>query len=412
MDVQTSLERLIVSAVIKDRNAYNTFERIGERRILSPIGGLCYKAAAEYYEGDNASKSVGLDFIRHRLTRDIVNDKHRGPIADYLDGLDGDVSAGNVANEIRALHRKSVGGKLSLALANGAKEEEIQGLIEEYQKAEDNQGNATAGSGTFINVFDVDDMLAEKNNVEFIKLWPQALNDRLDGGALRGHHVLMYARPEGGKTLFAINMAVGFLKQHLNVLYVGNEEPAADIRDRVRGRLLKVSKSAIRADKTGELAGRIRAAEEQCGRFVIAQDSTSFAATRALLRDKADINEGIFDVVIFDQLRNMRLKSESRTTELEAAGIEARSIAKEYSVLVVSITQAGDSATDKVFLAMSDVDSSKTGLPASADLMIGIGGNEAMKASGVLGLSLTKNKLSGEHAELTVQANFQTGVIL
>jgi len=60
---------------------------------------------------------------------------------------------------------------------------------------------------------------------------------------------------------------------------------------------------------------------------------------------------------------------------------------------------------------MSDVDSSKTGLPASADLMIGLGMDHTMQANGMLGISLCKNKLSGDHAKFTVSVNYQTGVI-
>ena len=108
----------------------------------------------------------------------------------------------------------------------------------------------------------------------------------------------------------------------------------------------------------------------------------------------------------------MRTKSDSRTAELEAAGIEARAIAKEYNVLVISVTQAGDSATGKVYLDISDVDSSKTGIPASADLMIGLGADEAMKANGLIGFSLCKNKMSGDHAKFTCSVNYATGVIL
>jgi hypothetical protein len=115
--------------------------------------------------------------------------------------------------------------------------------------------------------------------------------------------------------------------------------------------------------------------------------------------------------VILDQLRNMRVKSEGRTAELEAAGREARAIAKDFNVLVVSITQAGDSASGKAFLEMSDVDSSKTGIPASADLMIGLGADDIMKSNGILGLSLPKNKLSGLHDKLTVTVNYSTGVL-
>ena len=60
---------------------------------------------------------------------------------------------------------------------------------------------------------------------------------------------------------------------------------------------------------------------------------------------------------------------------------------------------------------MSDVDSSKTGIPASADLMIGIGGDAVMKSNGTLGISLPKNKLSGLHDRFLATVNYQTGVL-
>jgi archaellum biogenesis ATPase FlaH len=296
-----------------------------------------------------------------------------------------------------------VDAKLSLALANGAPEEEKQRLWKEREESGESRVE-TKEPSSLLDVLSpeyLEGLQEEGNDNEFIKLWPRVLNDRLDGGALRGHHVLVFARPETGKTLFSINLTAGFLHQGLNVLYVGNEEPAADYRDRIYGRLLKVGKAFVRDNRADVSAALARA---NIGRVHLAE-ATSFGDVRRSLES------GSFSVVILDQIRNMRLSSESRTAELEAAGIEARSIAKEYNVLVVSITQAGNSADGKVYLEMGDVDSSKTGLPASADLMIGLGCDEPMKANGLLGVSLPKNKLSGLHDRFTVACNFQTGVV-
>ena len=244
-------------------------------------------------------------------------------------------------------------------------------------------------------------MESEKDSNDYIKLWPKSLNEKLDGGALKGHHILLFARPETGKTLFSINLCCGFLNQRLSVLYIGNEEPSADIRDRIRARLLKQSKAWVRTNRR-ESVDQLR--NLSIGRIQVAE-SNSFGELRRILA--ADVP----DVVVIDQIRNMRLKSESRTAELEAAGIEARAIAKEFDVLVISVTQAGDSASNKAYLDMSDVDSSKTGMPASADLMIGLGADEAMKLNGLMGISLPKNKLSGMHDKWTVSVNFSSGVI-
>lgn len=395
------MEKLILSAILASRESYETFEAIGDKSTLSPVGALIYGNIDEYYRLDKDARSIDSDFIKAKVIRGVKNDKHVAGISQYFADLPRDVSYVNVAREIRAIHKQSIGGKLSLCLANGSPEEEVQKLIASYNEAPSEA--CAAGETSVVDVLDTTDLTDDtKSDACYIQLWPRSLNDRIDGGCLRGHHILVFARPEIGKTLFAINLCAGFLFQKLRVLYVGNEEPMPDIRDRIRGRLLKMSRSSVRANRAG-VAARLDAA--LLGTVHIVGDATAFSDVRRAL------GHNNYDVVIIDQIRNMRVKSDSRTAELEAAGIEARSIAKQFAVLVVSITQAGDSATNKVYLDMSDVDSSKTGIPASADLMIGIGGDSSMVSNGLLGISLCKNKLSGEHARFTVSANFQTGVI-
>lgn len=396
------MEKSILQAMLLDRSVYELFNRIGNADSFSPIGKRILAAIGEYFERDPGASNIDRELIRERELGRLTNDKHRKPLEEYFDSLPGSVSSQNVAADIRELHQRAVGGKLSLALANGAAQDEVSKLIAEYSRS----GDSSAGGfkeSSLVDVLDTTDLTTEGgSDVEFIRLWPKALNDRLDGGALRGHHVLVFARPEAGKTLFAINLCAGFLHQELAVLYIGNEEPSADIRDRIRGRLLKTTKANIRS-RPQESAERL--ARASLGTLRIAADSPSFGDIRQIL---AGFHA---DVLILDQIRNMRIKSDSRTAELEAAGIEARSIAKEFGILVVSITQAGDSATNKVYLEMSDVDSSKTGIPGSIDLMIGVGADEPMKLNGLLGISLPKNKLSGTHDHFTVGVNFATGVI-
>lgn len=397
--MQSNLEALILAALIESKEAYDDFQRFGTLDEFSPLNRAIAQAVERYRQVDGDCGRVDRVLLEEQLLRDIKNDKHVGPIREALRGVPSDVSVSNIRSHVRALHKGAVGQRLSLALANGASEEDVNKLGTEYFGIGQSAGASEATD--LVDCLDTSDLTSEKPSEQFIRLYPKALNDRLDGGALRGHHILVFARPETGKTLFAINAVYGFLVQKLSVLYVGNEEPSADVRDRARGRLLKISKSQVRADRFGSAA---RLEHASLGSLRIAEE-TSFQAVRKL------IAEAFYDVVVLDQIRNMRLKSDSRTSELEAAGIEARSIAKEHNVLVISITQAGDSATNKVYLDMSDVDSSKTGIPASADLMVGIGADEAMKLNGLLGISLPKNKLSGLHDKFTVNCNFSTGEI-
>lgn len=400
------METTILRAMLNDRGTYELFERIGHVDDFSPLGSTVFRAVKEYYDVDPDVRSCYLGVVQDRLFSRITNPKHEAPLREYLRGIPEAVSVPNVERSIREVHRASVDSKLSLALANGAPEEEKQRLWQERELSGSETARAVSGE-RLLDVLSPEYLtsLAEETEAnEFIKLWPKQLNDRLDGGALKGHHVLVFARPETGKTLFAINLCAGFLHQRANVLYVGNEEPVADYRDRIYGRLLKVGKSFVRDNRADVSAALARA---NIGRVHLAE-GTSFADVRGLLEDR---RESEVSVLILDQIRNMRLDSESRTAELEAAGIAARAIAKEFNVLVVSVTQAGNSADGKAYLDMSDVDSSKTGLPASADLMIGLGSTEEMRASGLMGVSLCKNKLSGLHDKFHVTVNFQTGVV-
>jgi len=400
--MQSNIETLILAALIESKEAFNEFERYGNGLDeFSPINRAIAQAVERYRSVDGDCGRVDRVLLEEQLLRDIKNDKHVGPIREALRAVPSDVSVGNVREHVRALHKGAVGQRLSLALANGQSEDEVSKLGKEYFSGE---SAGAAETSDLVDCLDTSDLTADKPNEQYIKLWPKSLNDRLDGGALRGHHILLFARPETGKTLVSLNLCCGFLHQKLGVLVVANEEPAADIRDRLRGRLLKTSKSWVRQNRA-QAAERLAGAS--LGELRVLATS-SFHETRRFLTGQR--RESVH-VVVFDQLRNMRLKSDSRTAELEAAGIEARSIAKEHNVLVVSITQAGDSATNKVYLEMSDVDSSKTGIPASADLMVGIGADSAMKLNGLLGISLPKNKLSGLHDKFTVNCNFQTGEI-
>lgn len=394
------LELSLLSAFLKDRKAYETFEQIGDIDEFSPIARSVCGAIGSFYGIDPEVSSCSVDIIEGRLLRSAPNEKHHRPIKEFLEKLSEGVSTANVIHELRALHKTKVGQKLSLALANGQAEDEVSKLIAEYSKGVTEESSNT--STELVDALDTSDLTEEKQQNEYIRLWPKQLNDRLDGGCLAGHHVILFARPETGKTLFSINLVAGFLHQGLRVCYLANEEPIADIRDRLRGRLLKWSKQEVRT-KRDEAAARLQKAA--LGQVSIT-DENSFTGLRRILSGPYKYN-----VVVLDQIRNIRLKSEGRTAELEAAGIEARAIAKEFNVLVVSVTQAGDSATNKVYLGMGDIDSSKTGLPAAADLLIGLGSDDAMKLNGLMGISLPKNKLSGIHDKWTCSVNFATGEI-
>ena len=393
-------ENLILSAILKERSCYDDFTRFGNPDELSPLGRILHRACGSYYGLDPTVQHADAGVVAGRAGAELTNPKHVEALERLVSSLPADCSTENFRYDLRKFHQHAVGGKLSLELANHGKPEVISKLLEEYTAAE-TQEDAEEGP-EIVDVFDSDTYTEDYNKPEFI-LWPKSLNDVCDGGASRQHHLLLVGRPEKGKTLFSINMCAGFLKNGHKVLYVANEEPARDIRRRMWQRLLVKSKHWLKANRQEAIDSM---GDQLKGRMVVAALSPgTFPEIRKLLEAHKP------DILVLDQLRNLAVKSDSRTNQLETVATEARNLAKKYNILVVSITQAGDSASDKIYLTMSDIDSSKTGIPAAVDLMVGIGGDEAMQRDGLLSLALARNKLSGNHAQFMVSFDRETGVV-
>jgi hypothetical protein len=79
-----------------------------------------------------------------------------------------------------------------------------------------------------------------------------------------------------------------------------------------------------------------------------------------------------------------------------------RALAKIRNIGAVSVTQAADSAINKLYLEMGDVYFSNIAIQAQVDLMIGIGMDNQAQQNNTRVLSLCKNKLTGNHVPLHV----------
>ena len=202
--------------------------------------------------------------------------------------------------------------------------------------------------------------------------------------------MLVFARPEMGKTMLLINMIAGFLAQELIVLYVGNEDPISDIIMRVVSRLTGMTKYEVMEDAdTADYIAR----EKGYDNLILA--GLSPGTPREI---QALIDEFSPDVLIIDQLRNLNVNEEHFVQKLEKAATAVRNLGKLNNILVISSTQAGDSASGKGPLEMGDVDSSNTGIPAQCDIMVGLGANPDDEQAGRRIISLPKNKRSGNHS--------------
>lgn len=386
------LDAKLISACVASREAFERVLPHVTDKDMSPYAGFWYKVIAEWYERDSAAKSIDRDVLVEFGKRKLTNSKSLQPTVEYLVSLADPVSPDNVALAVLELRRHNVGLELAQALA-GQDAKSIKKLLpvyEELLEASDLDGRKEWEDA--VDWTELDSVVGKDRR---IPLAPGRLNERTRGGVLPGHHVLVFGRPEVGKSTFVINMAAGFLWSGQRVLYVGNEDNINVLKARMRNRLSGMTDDEIERNDDARLKADKLAAEKAGDRLLM-----TYLKKGRISHLEQRIEEFEPTVVIVDQLRGLRVSGDDGMTQkLESLGIEFRSIIGSYNVVGVSVTQANDRSErygqhPPLFLGMADVDSSRTGLPGTTDLMLGVGIDEDTASKGQRGISIPKNKLS------------------
>lgn len=391
-------ESKILAAVIQERANYDAVADHIELNEFGPEAKLIYGEIGEFYATDPHATRVDVGIIEARIERRLPDEKKSKPVVGILKSLP-EVSGANIIREVLDLKATSVGLELAASIAAGKSTKDQRPILDKYagllEASELENPNEEIANVRLAEL--IGRRLDDRN---LIQIAPRALNDRIDGGARPGHHILVYAPTEMGKTLFVINMVAHMLRQGVKVLYVGNEDPAEDIILRAACRLSGTDKFRLK-ERPDEFQEVLDAAG--WGNFVFADLAPgTFPRINRLVRKHEP------KVVVLDQLSNINVsvgKNESKTGSLEVAAKEARALAKRHGILVVSVTQAADSATGKIVLGRGDVHNSNIGIPSQVDLMLGIGADESMEARGLREISIVKNKISGNHDHFTVKFN-------
>jgi KaiC/GvpD/RAD55 family RecA-like ATPase len=396
------MEQQLLSAAISSRSNYDLIKEHVDLRLstYSKMFQIVFDKVGDYYARDAEVQSVAPQVLIEQMESVIRNPKHFATMKDMVSDATGeDVSVENVMAVVLLAKQQEAQDKLAQALASGIvpKGTTIDEMIEEVKRLRAMTSLEELVKEE-IEVYNNVDLAAlfekEFDPSTRIKLFPASLNDRLDGGAKRGHHIIIFARPETGKSMTVINMSCGFLRQGLRVLYVINEDRPEDIIIRHVANLSNMTKKEQDAERT-----KAQQLAESVG-FPNLFVANAAPGTPAQI--DAMVEEYKPDVLIVDQLRNLKVKADNRVLQLEEAATAMRTLGKQRNILVISVTQAGDSADGKAILEMGDVDFSNTGIPAQADLMIGIGVDPALEAENRRMFSLPKNKISGDHDHFPV----------
>lgn len=395
-------ERIIIAALIQSRSAYDAVIPYHDEGDFSDMGELIFKELVKYYNRDADATCMDVQSLLSRLSR--AYPKHTEKFESFLNRMT-DVSVDNILDDYRAMKSDSLGeliGGYLLAKEHGKAEP----LLEKYNRIQADGLVDTDDAPVVYADADVASFAGEVSKGSRIPVAPRELNEAFGGGLIVGSHTLVYAPPETGKTAFAINMAYSITCHKRSrkgdpCLYIGNEESAAMYMMRLLCRFTQWEAEDVQADPDGamELA-RERGWENLT--FVHLTPGTIAQVQSLILEHKPK-------VCIIDQLPNLILggkgKEPEKTQLLEKLSYAMRMFYSRNKVAGVSMSQADEKAIGKMYLTIRDVYYSNIGVQGQCDAMIGIGMDAKAQATGRRMLCITKNKLGGEHINISVQLN-------
>ena len=220
------------------------------------------------------------------------------------------------------------------------------------------------------------------------------------GGVGPGNLVIIFARPEVGKTAFWVSLVAGpngFAEQGANVHAFINEEPAVRTQMRAINCFTGLNREQVSENisKTHKEWQKIK----DNIKMIDIVDWTIQDIDSHCEKYKPDI-------IVIDQLDKINVSGTyARTDEkLRAVYTSAREIAKRRACVVIAISQASAEAHDRDHISFNMMENSKTGKAAEADLIIGIGNrtsNDPTNTTRILNVS--KNKITGWHGDPSVK---------
>jgi hypothetical protein len=382
------LDSQILSACLSSRQAYDSVKDHFNAKEASPSVAFWYELVRDYYERDKTAESVRADTLRELGARRITNPKHADAILATLDDLK-PVSSPNVVELVLDLRRSNLALEFAAATSN-----------KDHNKASEllSQLNAVWEQVNLDDKSDIEyakdwtDLDATVGSGNRVSIGPASLDARISGGALPGHHVLIFGRTEIGKSCLTVSTTANLIRSGKNVLYIGNEDSINILKSRVRLSLLGQPQSWL--DSHPNKAKRLLAELCPPERLTMVHIHPGSISEVEDLTAKHSPN-----IIVLDQIRNLSGAEDGMTQKMEHNAIRFRSLLGRQKIIGISVTQAGDrsqghNSDGPIYLSAGDVDSSRVGLPGTVDLQIGIGANAEMLARGLRMLSFAKNKLA------------------
>ena len=244
----------------------------------------------------------------------------------------------------------------------------------------------------------IEELIDELNVTSKWKFNLMRLQENISGVG-PGNLVIVFARPEVGKTAFWVSLVAGpkgFAEQGAKIHAFINEEPAVRTQMRAISCFTGLNKEQIIEDKAKTHA-----------EWKKIKDNIKMIDTVDWTIQDIDSHCEKYkpDIIIIDQLDKINVSGTyARTDEkLRAVYTSAREIAKRRDCVVIAISQASADAHNRNSISFDMMENSKTGKAAEADLIIGIGSNTMTDPTNTARiLNVSKNKITGWHGDPSV----------
>ena len=391
-----SVPRLLAHA-IDSRVAYEKVAATPLPNGFPPDTEQVWTAIKEYYQADPAAEKADLEAIFDRVCTKYprYEDSYR-KLEENVEGIP--ISRANFLRDLTDQIRGGVSTEIITHL-----------LANRWNKAKDlfDDINDTLSedpehSLELYSDISVDEVIRQNDASHRVQLTPAVLNEYVAGGVPQPCHILVFGRPDMGKTSFMLNLVKGFCAQGKDVLYYSNEDNPQTFLMRSFTVFCGVDQQKIE-----KYPARVKELldEKAYQRFSLAMsEEGSIAEIDSLCAQRKP------DVLIVDQLRNLSGAGESRTLQLESLARAIRTISRRHSCIAISVSQAGESAAGKSYLSQEDLDYSKTGVQGAIDLMVGLGASENDALSNFICISFPKNKFAHMRYGPKLKLDYATGV--
>ena len=396
------MEKQLINLLLKKEFYSKNKSKVGKTVFTNGVGSFydtIKKAHDKYPDTDLDIDEVSL------LHTDVYNPAlTRAAKTNFLNLIE-DIKSENIPNIdvasdiLDSVYKRSLAHKIAIEATNiynggDSNFSTIQNLIDSVQNEvqEDNE-TVTDDIHTLIKEIDADTQYKFGDIPDLRKLVK---------GVGRGNLVIVFARPETGKTAFWVSLVAnrnGFASQGAKVHALVNEEPAV----RTQMRLI----SCWTGMTKDEIVNDVDKAKEEWNKI---KSNVKILDTVDWDLDQIDSHCKTHkpDILVVDQLDKVSISgSFARTDEkLRAIYTGAREIAKRNDCCVVAVSQASAEAHGRTELSFDMMENSKTGKAAEADLIIGIGQQNTVDSESTLRtLCVSKNKITGWHGRIDCVIN-------